>query len=210
MGQGSHVRSQQKDFTQPSSGDRELTNTAQGTRVCTRVNSHDENHHISPNTHLTKAPLHKVAETEDLIAAHTSNTVFAGRITLPIELQSNDQGPLGPSHCVGGISYTSHSNPQQIIPPYNPHFSDREQALLKEELKILFDKASNSESISLSEGVLLQHVQVPKKDGGQRPVINVKALNSYVHYKMEGLHAVKALLQKRDWMAKIDLKDVFL
>ena len=26
---------------------------------------------------------------------------------------------------------------------------------------------------------------------------------------MEGLHTVKALLQKNDWMAKVDLKDSF-
>ena len=53
---------------------------------------------------------------------------------------------------------------------------------------------------------------VPKKDWGQRPVINLKSLNKYVkseHFKMEGLHIVKALSQKSDWMAKVDLKDAF-
>ena len=36
-----------------------------------------------------------------------------------------------------------------------------------------------------------------KKDGGQRPVINLKALNQFVnteHFKMEGIHTVKDLL----------------
>ena len=53
---------------------------------------------------------------------------------------------------------------------------------------------------------------VPKKDGGQRPVINLKHLNKFVkseHFKMEGLHTVKALIQKNDWLAKVDLKDAF-
>ena len=53
---------------------------------------------------------------------------------------------------------------------------------------------------------------VPKKDGGQRPVINLKYLNRYVkleHFKMEGLHTIKTLLQKNNWMAKVDLKDAF-
>jgi len=47
---------------------------------------------------------------------------------------------------------------------------------------------------------------------GQRPVITLKRLNSHVkseHFKMESLHTVKSLLQKGDWMTKIDLKDAF-
>jgi hypothetical protein len=53
---------------------------------------------------------------------------------------------------------------------------------------------------------------VPKKDGGQRPVINLKQLNGFVqapHFKMEGIHTLKALLLPGDWMVKIDLKDAY-
>ena len=50
---------------------------------------------------------------------------------------------------------------------------------------------------------------VPKKDGGQRPVINLKALNGFVrpeHFKMEGIPTLK---DTGDWMAKVDLKDTY-
>ena len=53
---------------------------------------------------------------------------------------------------------------------------------------------------------------VKKKDGGNRPEINLKQLNSFVvyqHFKMEGLHLLKHLIQKGDWMIKIDLKDAY-
>ena len=53
---------------------------------------------------------------------------------------------------------------------------------------------------------------VPKKDGGQRPVINLKNLNSFVevpHFKMEGIHTLKGLLKKGDWLVKINLKDAY-
>ena len=49
---------------------------------------------------------------------------------------------------------------------------------------------------------------VPKKDGGQRPMINLKGLNQSVkteHFKMEGIHMLKDLLKARDWMVKVDL-----
>jgi len=54
---------------------------------------------------------------------------------------------------------------------------------------------------------------VPKKDGGERSVINLKYLNKHKkseHFKMEGILTVKALLKRDDFMAKVDLKGRFL
>ena len=55
---------------------------------------------------------------------------------------------------------------------------------------------------------------VKKKEGGggNRPVINLKQLNSFVHYqhfKVEALHFLKHLIQKGDWMIKIGIKDAY-
>ena len=50
---------------------------------------------------------------------------------------------------------------------------------------------------------------VPKKDGGQRPVINLKAFNDFInpeHFKMEG---IKDLLEPKDWLTKVDLKGAY-
>ena len=63
-----------------------------------------------------------------------------------------------------------------------------------------------------TKGFYSNMFMVPKKDGGQRPVINLKHLNRFVkseHLKMEGLHTVKALIQKNNSLAKVDLKDAF-
>ena len=51
-----------------------------------------------------------------------------------------------------------------------------------------------------------------KKDGSQRPILNLKNLNLFIpyhHFKMEGLKDVKDILQPDDWMIKIDLKDAY-
>jgi hypothetical protein len=53
---------------------------------------------------------------------------------------------------------------------------------------------------------------VPKKGGGQRPVVNLRPLNQYIpyeHFKMEGIHMLRDLLRKGDYMVKIDLKDAY-
>ena len=51
-----------------------------------------------------------------------------------------------------------------------------------------------------------------KKDGGHRPVINLKFLNSFIpyqHFKIQGMHLIKDLLQEHDFLIKIDLKDAY-
>ena len=61
-------------------------------------------------------------------------------------------------------------------------------------------------------GYLSSLFLVPKKGGSQRPVVNLKPLNQflpYEHFKMEGIHMVRDLLRKGDFMVKIDLKDCF-
>ena len=53
---------------------------------------------------------------------------------------------------------------------------------------------------------------VSKKDGGHQPVINLKFLNSSIHhqhFKMEGMHLIKDLLQEHNILIKIDLKDAY-
>ena len=54
---------------------------------------------------------------------------------------------------------------------------------------------------------------VEKKERGQRPVINLKSLNTFVrteHFKMEGLHILPDLIQAQDCMIKMDPKDAYL
>lgn len=54
---------------------------------------------------------------------------------------------------------------------------------------------------------------VPKPDGTWRPVINLKSLNKHVithHFKMESIRTIKGLMQKGDWLLKLDLKDAYL
>ena len=53
---------------------------------------------------------------------------------------------------------------------------------------------------------------VKKKDGKNRPVINLKQLDGFVeyqHFKMKDISVLKDLLRPNDWMVKLDLKDAY-
>ena len=53
---------------------------------------------------------------------------------------------------------------------------------------------------------------VQKKDGGNLPVINLKHLNQFIpyrHFKMEGLHCLRNILKKGDYIYKLDLRDAY-
>ena len=130
--------------------------------------------------------------------------------TPPAELAGNKSGLVGPKHCTGlrdrllvkttpGISSTP------------PQFSVEQLQLITEEVTELLQKRA-IEEVKPSHGFYSNLFLVPKKDGGQRPVINLKALNEFVrkeHFKMEGIHNLKDLLQPGNWLAKVDLKDAF-
>ena len=54
---------------------------------------------------------------------------------------------------------------------------------------------------------------VPKKDGGFRPILNLRELNTYLkvpHFKMETLKTIICALEQNDWALSMDLKDAYL
>ncbi|MCS5551062.1 MAG: reverse transcriptase domain-containing protein, partial [Gammaproteobacteria bacterium] len=54
---------------------------------------------------------------------------------------------------------------------------------------------------------------VPKKDGGLRPILNLKPLNVYMeksHFKMETLRSIIQALHVGEWGSTIDLRDAYL
>jgi len=94
-----------------------------------------------------------------------------------------------------------------IVLPQDKH------GLVTQEVQDLLQKGAILESCPSSRNFVSQIFLVEKKGGGQRPVINLKALNQFVrveHFKMEGLHLLPDLLKQGDWMVKMDLKDAYL
>ena len=102
--------------------------------------------------------------------------------------------------------------PNQRGRPPQLTFTEREEECMQTEVLNMLEKQLISQVSQNPEGFYSQMFLVPKKDGRQRPVINLKRLNQSVkteHFKMEGIHMLKDLLRAGDLMAKIDLKDAY-
>ena len=104
-------------------------------------------------------------------------------------------------------------SPIQGNHPFQIHCPLEEAQIISQEVSNMLEKKAIVEVSSLPETTHFSQIfVVPKKDGGFRPIINLRKLNNHVpyeHFKMESLKDVKDLIQPGDFMAKIDLKDAF-
>ena len=95
----------------------------------------------------------------------------------------------------------------------NPlQFSHAESEKIDSEVATLLEKGALNMVKPVSGQFLSRLFLVCKRDGNSRQVINLKELNvflKYDHFKMEGIHLHRDLLQPQDWLGKIDLKDAY-
>ena len=105
------------------------------------------------------------------------------------------------------------SDPKQRNPP-GPIAMDRGQAqVMTQEIQELYKKGAIMPADCQDRSFISQMFLVPKSDTSWRPVINLKNLNRFVtphHFKMESIRTVKGVMQKGDWLCKLDLKDAYL
>ena len=111
------------------------------------------------------------------------------------------------------LDFNSHPPLRRPIRAHLALARDQTQAMEAEIESLLEKQAIVRLTPPLSPGFYSSVFVVPKKDGGWRPIINLKELNRYVispHFKMENISNLKDVILPRDWMCKIDLKDAYL
>ena len=144
----------------------------------------------------------------------TKNTLIAGRLHLFTQnWRAITQDPWV-INSIQGYIIDLVSQPVQYQTPKELSFPQEETRSLTEEVVKMIEKGAISvvPREQKAKGFHSQLFCVPKKDGGKRPIINLKGLNSFVetvHFKMEGIHMLKDILRPGDWMTKVDLKDAY-
>ena len=99
--------------------------------------------------------------------------------------------------------------PLQRVAPEEPHLSHKLEGCMAEELSKLVQKGAITPvpNPHPTESFISWIFLVPKKDGSHRSIVDLWELSKFImweHFKMEGIHLVKHLLQKGDWMVKLD------
>ena len=114
---------------------------------------------------------------------------------------------------ISGLRIPIIGKPTQKGKPTQMIFDSNKKALIRAEIRTLLEKGAVKRVLP-TEGQFLSTIflREKKEPGKYRPVINLKELNSsipYQKFKMETLKDVKNILQKDDFMVKIDLKDAY-
>ena len=155
--------------------------------------------------------IYTIANTAHESVTHMPSIGWKGG-TFPGKLGNVDQRSVGITNR-GWLPARTVETPCQTSYPHPMMVSKEEQAQITIEVVGLLAKGAIQETQLLPESFVSQIFLVEKKDGGQRPVVNLKCLNRFMrveHFKMEGLHLLPDLIQAGDWMIKLDLKDVYL
>ena len=143
-----------------------------------------------------------------------SNPQVAGRMShfaTNWKVITQDQWVL---RTVEGFLIPFREEPRQVRSPQPCQFSEEQMKLLREEVTSLLGKGAvvTVEPVASEEGFYSTLFLVPKTDGRMRPVVNLKALNFWVHpqhFKMEGIHTLRDIVAQDEWLAKLDLKDAY-
>ena len=104
-------------------------------------------------------------------------------------------------------------------PPFNGVLNSiprdqNERLVLRQELEEMVAKGAVTRvpDSMKHEGYYSRYFLVPKRDGGKRPILNLKPFNKFVRkykFRLIGTRSLLAMVRRGDWFTSIDLKDAF-
>ena len=149
---------------------------------------------------------------KELFSFPPKNLPLAGRLSCCTENWAKLTSDPEILQNVKGCKMEFTQQPVQTSSPQEHQFSVSETKLIEKEIKDLESKGAVSWVPPVQDQFISNLFLVKKKDGKNRPVINLKQLNGFVeyqHFKMEDISVLKDLLRPNDWMVKLDLKDAY-
>lgn len=115
-------------------------------------------------------------------------------------------------NCLEGYKIPFKDLPFQSKPPLERKFSAQDWGKIKIEIKKLLNKRAIEECIDEPDQFISPFFLVPKSDGSNRFIFNLKKLNEFVetvHFKMEDIRSARNLISEGVYMCSVDVKDAY-
>jgi hypothetical protein len=91
--------------------------------------------------------------------------------------------------------------------------SEEEAALLEKGVADFVEKEAVEEIPAREPAFISRLFTITQKDGKKRAVMDARGINSYCQtekFKMETLQTLRELVERKDWMMKVDIRDAYL
>ena len=114
---------------------------------------------------------------------------------------------------IQGCEIKFKSMPIQSNPPHPFNMSKGKERLVDLDVQNLLAKGAIEICSPDSNQFISNIFTIPKKDGGRRPVVDMRELNQFAEYllfKMKDISQLKDILQRGDYMTKLYLQDAYL
>lgn len=114
--------------------------------------------------------------------------------------------------CLKGYSIPFKSQPIQFVEPREPVRSPGDEVRVQQAVGKLLQKGAIEPCSDIEGQFISSYFLVPKVDGSDRFIINLKQLNEFIetyHFKMEDLRSARDLIDKGAFMANLDLEDAY-
>ena len=142
-------------------------------------------------------------------ARKVPNLPLAGR--LKYFLGDTYKGSRNLRNCKGvKDTFSKKSNTGKSYPM--PHIGQEQADLLQVEIDNMLKKGAVQQTEHQAGEFLGNTFLTRKKDGGNRPVVNLRYLNEFIpcqNFKMERLFCLRELLHDGDYICKLDMKDAY-
>ena len=96
--------------------------------------------------------------------------------------------------------------------PHTPQIVQEQTDIIQVEMENMLKKGTIQQTGHQTGEYLSNIFLVRKRDGINRPMVNLRYLNQFIpyqHFEMEGLFCLLELLQQGDYMYKQDMKDAY-
>ncbi|XP_053593379.1 uncharacterized protein LOC103579263 [Microplitis demolitor] len=113
---------------------------------------------------------------------------------------------------IRGYDIPFKTRPIQLIDPREPTWSSSDALRVQGAVDKLLQKKAIEVCTDADDQFVSTYFLIPKPDGSDRFIINLKKLNDYIeteHFKMEDLRSARHLIDRGAFMANLDLEDAY-